>query len=153
MLQGFKAQLQGDLRHGGRQRHLGLCQLTHGHQQLHIVKPCVVIGRVDGQGLLQLGQGRAGVALGQQGLGLAQIVLGHQFVHAGQMLVQKLAHLALGQSAHEAIGGLAILEQDASGDGADAKGLGQLLFVVRIDLDQLEATAVIDLEFFQNGAQ
>ena len=68
--------------------------------------------------------------MGQQLLGLAQVFFGDQFTFTGQMLVQKLAHLALGQRAHEAVGRLAVFEQDAGGDGADAKSLRDVLLVI-----------------------
>jgi hypothetical protein len=67
------------------------------------------------------------------------------------VLVQKGLDLALGQGAHEAVHRLAADQQHAGRDAADAEGRGQLLFLVGIDLDQLEAAAVIGLDFFEDG--
>ena len=57
VVQRVKAQLQGDLRQRRGQGSVGGFQLAHGDEQLHIVKAGFVVGGVDGQGLLQLGQG------------------------------------------------------------------------------------------------
>jgi len=69
------------------------------------------------------------------------------------MLVEKGAHLAFGQRAHEAIDGLATLEQHAGRDAADAEHARELLLLVGVDLDQLEAARVFGFELFEDGAQ
>jgi hypothetical protein len=43
------------------------------------------------------------------------------------------------------------MHQHTGGNAANAKGLGELLFVIGVDLDQLEAAAVIHLEFSNTG--
>jgi hypothetical protein len=67
------------------------------------------------------------------------------------MLVEKFAHLALGQRAHEAIDRLAVHQQHAGGDAADAEHARQLLLLVGVDLGQLEAARVVGFELFQHG--
>ena len=115
----------------------------------------VVVVRGLGHRLGELFQRVTGVGtigLGQHVLGFLRLGLGGQLLLAGQVLVQEGLDLPLGQRAHEAVHRLTTHEQDAGGDAADAEHRGQLLFLVGIDLDQLEATAVLGLDFLQDGA-
>ena len=153
MFQGFKTQLQRNLRQRRSQRRLRFLEFAYGHQQLDVFKAGVVIRRVDGQRLLQLGQRRICIAFGQQIFGGIQVFFGQQLIFARQMLVQKLAQLAFGQSAHETVDRLAVHHQHASRYAAYTECLRKLLLVVGVDLHQLETPGVVELQFFQHRAQ
>ena len=70
-----------------------------------------------------------------------------------QVLVQEFLDLAFGHRAHEAVHRLAIHQQHAGRDAADAESGRQLLLLVGIDLDQLEAAAVLGLDLFQQRTE
>ena len=122
-------------------------------QQLDVVKTCIVIGRVGGHGVLQLLQRSVGVAFGQGVLGFLFLDQGFGLFRAGHVFVEEFAHLAFGQRALEAVHGLAVDEQDAGRDAADAKRTGQLLLLVGVDLHQLEAAFIRGFELFQDRAE
>ena len=101
---------------------------------------------------MQLVQGRPRVAGCDQGLGVFGVHLRVQLLFGRQVLVQKGLDLPLGQGAHEAIDGLAADQQHAGRYAADAKGLRQFGLGVGVDLDQLEASFVRQLQLFQQRA-
>jgi hypothetical protein len=116
--QGLKAQRNRNLRQPGCQGRRGVAKLAGADQQLHIVEANVVIAGVRGQRTAQALQRGVHIAGLQVLLGFLRVGLRGQFVLAGQVLVQKLAQLALGQRAHEAVHRLAPLHQDAGRDAA-----------------------------------
>ena len=133
---------------GRREGHLGLV-VEPGHPQCaHVVEAGVV---VFGFGLGRLAQGVKRVRAA--GLGQRQLVdflLGFQ-LRWWQVFVEELTNLPLRQSPHEAVHRLPVLEQDAGRDAADAEGPRQLLLLVGVDLDQLEAAGIGHLKLFQQG--
>ena len=102
---------------------LGNIELAAFEQQLDVVEARRLVGRVDGDGLLQLGQRRFGVAFSDQGLGFVDFGLGFQLVGRGHMLVEKGPHLGFGQGADEAVDRLAAQKQHAKRDRTDTEGL------------------------------
>jgi hypothetical protein len=120
--------------------------------QLHKVEARLVVVRVGFHRLLQLLQRAFEVALGN---GVQRFLFnchGFQLVGGGQMLVEEFLDLTFGQGAHETVNRLAVHEQHAGWDAADAERCGELLFLVGVDLDQLEAPGVSGLHFFQQRA-
>ena len=152
-----------ELRIGGRlaqhrfEGGFGLCQRAAFEQQLDVVAARVVVGRVDRHRLLQPRQRGGRVALFEQRLGLVEFGLGLEFVRARHMLVEEGADLALGQCADKAVDRLALVEQHAKRDRAHAEGLaqlgGDLRLLVAVELGQLEAPGVRDLELFEQRAE
>jgi hypothetical protein len=153
LVQRFEAQRLGNALDGFGQQGRSFLEAAGGDQQAHIVKARIVVGRVGRQRIGQLLQRRLGVAGLQQGLGFVGVGLGRQLALGGQMLVQELAQLAFGLGAHEAVHGLAADHQHAGRDGADAEHAGQLLLLIGVDLDQLEAAFIGDFQLFQHRAQ
>ena len=151
--QGFEAKRNRNLRQPGRQRCHRVAELASADQQLDIVVADVVVARVCCQRVAQARQRGLHIARFQVLLGLLGVGLRGQFVLAGQVLVEELAQFSLGQRTHEAVHRLAPLHQDAGRDALDAEGAGQLLLVVGIDLDQLEAAFISDLQLFQDRAE
>ena len=100
---------------------MGRRQLAGADQQLDIVKAHIVIGRVSGQGFGQLVLGALHVTAFQQGLRLVRLGLGQHFVLAGQVFVQELLDLALGQGAGKTIHRPPAHHQDAGRNAFDAK--------------------------------
>jgi hypothetical protein len=67
------------------------------------------------------------------------------------VLVEEFLDLAFGQGAGKAVHRLAVHHQDAGRDAADAEGRAQLLLLVGVDLDELEAPGVFHLHFSRIG--
>ncbi len=141
-------------------RLVGLARLRDAallEQQLHVVAARHVVRRVDGDRLLQPCERGLGIAVGGERLGFVDLVLGLQRFLARHVLVEEGAHLALGQRADEAVHRLALVEQHAERDGADAEGLaelaGDLGLVVAVELGQLEAAGIGHLQLLQHGRQ
>ena len=150
LLERLKAQLAWNFAQLGRERRFGFFKAAQFDQQAHIVKTGVVVAGVHRQRIGQLFQGRLLVAAGQQRLRLVGFLLGNQFAFAGQVFIQERFDLAGSLRAHEAVDRLAAHHQDAGGDAANAKGLRQLLLVVRVDFDQGKAAAVVGFQLLQN---
>ena len=134
-----------------------LRELALLEQQLHVVAPRHVVRRVDRDGLLQPCERGLGIAVGGERLGFVDLVLGLQRLLARHVLVEEGAHLALGQRADEPVHRLALVEQHAERDGADAEGLaelaGDLGLVVAVELGELEAAGIGHLELLEHGRQ
>ncbi len=131
--------------------------MARADQELHVVVARVVVGRVDGQRLLQLEQCGIGVARGQQLLCRVGIVGAGQLFFGRHVLVEELADLRFGHSADEAIDRLPAREQHAERDAAHAEHLAQLLgdlrHLVGVQLGQQEAAVVVALQLFQHRAE
>ena len=147
MVQSVKTDLAGNGGQGGGQSGLGVFQGVVVNQQFDKFVARIVIGRVGSQSFLQFVQRRFYIARRQQGLRVFGVGEGGAF--GRQVFVQKGLDLAFGHRAHEAIGRLAGDHEHARGDAADAKGFGELLLLVRVDLDQFEAPGVIGFDLFQ----
>lgn len=149
-LERVKALAHRGLGNHRRKRHLGIVLAAQQQQVLDVVKARLVIGRVGGNGFLQLFQHGFGAGVG---------VVGGQFgfrlglKRRRQVLVQEFLDFSFGQRAGEAVHRLAVHQEDAGRDAADAKGFAQLLLLVGINLDQLEAAFVGHFKFFKNRAE
>ena len=153
LLQRIKLQRLGNALDGLVQQVCGLLVIARGDEQAHIVKAGIVVAGVGLQGFGQFLQRSLGVSRLQQLLGFIHLGFGGQFVGAGQVLVQELAHLAFGLRAHKAIHRLAIHHQHTGGYAANAKHACDLLVGIDIHLGQLEAASVFDLQLLQRGHQ
>ncbi|MPN46051.1 hypothetical protein SDC9_193631 [bioreactor metagenome] len=100
--------------------------------------------------MLELFQRSVGIALGQGVQRLLFLGLGLRLLGAGHVLVEKFAHLALGQRAGETVHGLTVHQQHAGGDTADAEHGGELLLLVGVDLGQLETARVVGFQLLQH---
>ena len=113
-----------------------------------------VVGRIGRERGLQPVERGGGVAFGHQLLGGLHLVFGRRLGGARHVLVEELPHLGLGQRADEAVDRLAALEQDAERNAAHAEHLRQLLrdlgLLVGVELDELEAAGVGDLELLED---
>jgi hypothetical protein len=69
------------------------------------------------------------------------------------MFVKEFAQFTFGYGAHKPVYGLTVFKQHAGGDAFDAEGGGQLLLLVRVNFDQLEATPIGNLHLLQEGPQ
>jgi phosphoribosylaminoimidazole-succinocarboxamide synthase len=121
-------------------------------QQLHVVVANVVIAGVGGQRFGQLAPARRAHRQTPSALGFLGVGLGFQLVFDGQVLVQELATLPSGSAPMKPSTGWPPDHHHAGRDAADAKGLAELLLWSEVDLDQLEAAAVVDFELFQHRA-
>ena len=70
-----------------------------------------------------------------------------------QVRVQKIPNPVFVDVAGKAVHRLAVHHQDTGRDAADAKGLGELLLLVGVDLHQCEAPAIVNLDFFKQQAK
>jgi hypothetical protein len=137
----------------GRQQGVCLFKLAGADEDFDQVETRIVVARVRGQSVFQLGLRGLQVARGHQLFGRLGFAFGQQGLFARNVFVQKLAQFAFGHGAHEAVHGLAVFQQNAGGNAFDAKGCGQLLLLIRVDFDQFEAAAVGVFHFLQQRAQ
>ena len=135
------------LRNHRRECQLGVLGAPGQQQGLDIVEAGVVVVRRGG-GCLRQPLERIGRTQGRLVLDfLREFVL--RLVRRRHVLVQELADLAFGQGPHEAVDRLAVHQQNHRGDALDAERRRQLLLLVGVDLDQLEASGIGKLQLFQ----
>ena len=147
-LERIEAAHRAGLRNHRRKGHLGIVLAAQAQEVLDIVEAGIVIGRIRRDRMLQpFEHGFGGVVQND-------LLLGRRFLRGGrQVLVQEFLDLAFGQCASEAIHRLAVHQQDAGRDAADAEGLAELLLLVGIDLHQLETPGIGRLDLFKQGAK
>ena len=153
LVQRLKAQLQRNLFEHGRQQSVGLFKLAGADQDFDQVEARIVVPRVRGQSIFQLGLRGLQVARRHQLFSRLGFAFGQQGLFARNVFVQKFAQFAFGHGAHKAVHRLAVFQQNAGGNAAHAKGRSQLLLLVGVDFHQFEAPAIGLFRLFQQGAQ
>ncbi len=107
--------------------------------------------------MLQLLQGRGGIALGFEQFGFGQILFGLLSRFGRHMLVEELANLGFRQRADETIDRLTAGEHHAKRNRAHAEHLAELAgdfrLLVAVELGQQEAAFVSGFELFQDRAE
>ena len=136
------------MRQTGLDDSLCVIKLAHADQQFDQVKANVIVLGVGLQGFEQFGLSGFQVARFHEGFGLLHLGFGQDFVFARHVFVKKLTQFAFGHGAHETVYRLTVFKHNAGWNAANAKGCGQLLLLVRVNFDQLEAATIGDFHLF-----
>ena len=155
-LQRVEAAHQAGLGDHRRERDLGVVDAAFLQQQLDVVEARIVVGRVGGHRVLQLFQRARGVALGQRGLGGILLRLGLELVGAGTCLSRNSRIWPPGSAPMKPSTGWPSFNSTQNGMLRMPniwRALRDLRLLVGVDLDQLEAAAVVDFQLFQHRAE